>query len=72
MSNTKQVAEYIYRGLGYPIKLKDVRFYLYDGEWCPILNIEMIALAEYTRLTQTEPEKIKEEHRYLIRQFEER
>ena len=68
MSNTKEVAEYVYHGLGYPIKLENVRFYLYDGEWLPIIDVNRVALAEYHRLTQLEPAKLTKENERLIKQ----
>jgi hypothetical protein len=68
MSNTKEVAEYIYHGLGYPIKLENVRFYLYDGEWLPIIDVNRVALAEYHRLTQLEPAKLTKANQTLIKQ----
>jgi len=68
MSNTKEVSEYIYRGLGYPIKLENVRFYLYEGEWLPIIDVNRVALAEYHRLIHVEPEKRTKEHETLLKQ----
>jgi hypothetical protein len=68
MSNTKIVEKYTYNGLGYPIQLENVRFYLYDGEWLPIIDVNRVALAEYHRLTLENPRLLTEENKRLIKQ----
>jgi len=67
-SNTKIVEKYTYHGLGYPITLENVRFYLYDGEWLPIIDVNRVALAEYYRLTLENPRLLTEANKNLIRQ----
>lgn len=68
MSNTKTVETYTYEGLGYPIKLENVRMYLYDGEWLPIIDVNKVALAEYYRLTLENPRLLTEANKKLIKQ----
>ena len=68
MSNTKIVEKYTYNGLGYPIQLENVRFYLYDGEWLPIIDVNRVALAEYHRLTLENPKLLQEAEKTLIKQ----
>ena len=70
MSNTKIVEEYTYHGLGYPIKLTDVRFYFYDNEWLPIIDVHAVALSEYVRLAWEMPKTTQEAELKLIRSFE--
>jgi len=68
MSNTKIVEEYIYEGLGYPIKLENVRFYLYEDKWHPIIDVSRVALAEYHKLTLENPRLLTEANKKLIKQ----
>jgi len=75
--NTKKVKDYIYTGLGFPVKLYDVTLVKVNDEWHPKLDVKKIAdteihnlITQKNRLTGNQIKFIRSYFKMSLRDFE--